>query len=151
MDRVLHQVMKHHIETFLPFSLPKDSSIWVVDDERFEFRIIEKGLIQSKQAYSMEHLTNVEHLLGRLEKIDEGAEAGPAMIMMDINMRGMNGLEALQAVRKMSSNQSKPYIVMMSNTAHPEDVDHCRRLGANMFIVKPDQLGWYAEFFNSLA
>jgi len=59
-----------------------------------------------------------------------------ALILMDLQMPVMNGIEATQAIRTESLNQTTPILAMTAN-AFIEDRDLCIASGMNEHISKP--------------
>jgi signal transduction histidine kinase/CheY-like chemotaxis protein len=57
------------------------------------------------------------------------------VILMDIQMPEMDGLEATQAIR--NSRMRQPVIIAMTANAMQEDKDECLRLGMNDYLSKP--------------
>ncbi len=57
------------------------------------------------------------------------------VILMDIQMPQMDGLEATQAVR--NSNRKQPVIIAMTANAMQEDKEECLRAGMNDYLSKP--------------
>ena len=73
----------------------------------------------------------------------DGAEAvaraptfGPDLILLDVMMPGMDGIETYQALRKVSRLQNTP-IVFMTAKAQPSEVERYTALGCAGVIVKP--------------
>jgi CheY-like chemotaxis protein len=69
----------------------------------------------------------------------EGAHAGrlaPDLVLMDIKMPGMTGLEVLRAVRQDASLPRVP-VIMLTTSAREADVEEAYRLGANEYVTKP--------------
>ena len=60
------------------------------------------------------------------------------VVLMDIQMPEMDGLEATQAIR--TSNIKQPIIIAMTANAMQEDKDECLRLGMNDYLSKPIHL-----------
>jgi signal transduction histidine kinase/CheY-like chemotaxis protein len=60
------------------------------------------------------------------------------VILMDIQMPEMNGLEATQAIRMTDINQ--PVIIAMTANAMQEDKEECLRVGMNDYLSKPIHL-----------
>lgn len=71
-------------------------------------------------------------------------EVQPVVLLLDINMPKVNGLEVLE---KMKSDPSLSYIpvVMLTSSRQGPDVDHCYRLGANAYVVKPVDFEQFVE------
>jgi CheY-like chemotaxis protein len=108
--------------------------ILVVDDERdvqtlFQQRFrkeIREGLMNFSFAFSG------EEALGFMNSHNHEA----VLILSDINMPGMSGLELLQTIK---STYEKPPPVMMMITAYGdrENHEHALSLGADDFLTKP--------------
>ena len=65
----------------------------------------------------------------------------PDIILMDIQMPGMDGLEAIQRIRSFPEDTiSKTPIIALTALAMSEDRDHCLEAGANEYISKPVRL-----------
>ena len=76
-----------------------------------------------------------------LEKVRGG---GYALILLDMQMPVMNGLEATRAIRQFSGMADIPILAMTAN-AFDEDRDACRVAGMNAHISKPiDPDAFYA-------
>ncbi|TNE52547.1 MAG: response regulator [Bacteroidetes bacterium] len=58
------------------------------------------------------------------------------LILSDINMPGMSGLDLLQRIREKSP-QPPPVIMMITAYGNPEKQAEAMRLGANDFLEKP--------------
>ncbi|WP_400190372.1 response regulator [Hymenobacter sp. B81] len=60
----------------------------------------------------------------------------PALILMDVNMPGMNGIEFLQHYRLLPAAQ-RHATVMLTTSLHPRDVEQVQELGVHGFLNKP--------------
>lgn len=72
-------------------------------------------------------------LLG--EGRDHGATA-PVVVLLDVKMPRMGGLEMLERVKSDEQLKRLPVVIMTSSGAEP-DVERAYQLGANAYVVKP--------------
>jgi len=98
----------------------------------------------------------VEQSPGLLLLSTNSAEAGlilakkhrPDMIILDINLPGMNGLAALAELKKMSETKNIP-AVALSASAMPEDVQAGLDAGFKHYLTKPLDLNKMIAIINS--
>jgi len=74
-----------------------------------------------------------------VEALDRARETRPAMIVMDIQMPGMDGLEATRRIRADADLNKIPIIAMTALTM-PGDRERCLEAGANEYVSKPISL-----------
>jgi len=60
----------------------------------------------------------------------------PAVLLLDIKMPRMNGIEVLAAIRENEKFKTIP-IVMLTSSREEPDLKKCYELGANAYVVKP--------------
>ncbi|MBI5476634.1 MAG: response regulator [Ignavibacteriales bacterium] len=60
----------------------------------------------------------------------------PAVILLDIKMPRMDGIEVLQAIRGDGKLKKIP-VVMLTSSREGPDLKKCYDLGANAYVVKP--------------
>lgn len=68
----------------------------------------------------------------------------PAVILLDIKMPRMDGIEVLEAIRKDGKLKQIP-IVMLTSSREDPDLKKCYALGANAYVVKPVAFGEFVE------
>ena len=63
----------------------------------------------------------------------------PSLILLDLNMPGIDGKAVLDDIRRYEELKSLPVIVF--STSHdPIDIEMCYRMGANSYVSKPTSL-----------
>ena len=72
----------------------------------------------------------------------------PALVITDLNMPCMTGLELLQRIRRSATNASVP-VVVLTTSQSPEDRQRCYQAGANAFLNKPVSLNDLADLIRS--
>ena len=105
--------------------MPK--KILLVDDAAFMRKMISDTL--SKNGY-----TELFEAVDGADAVEKFAEIGPDLVIMDITMPNMDGLEALKAIRAKDGNAN---VVMCSAMGQESMVMDAVRSGAKDFIVKP--------------
>ncbi len=74
-----------------------------------------------------------------IEAIALNQSHSPQLILMDIQMPGMDGLEATRQIRQ-DQQYAKIPIIALTALAMPGDADRCRAAGANDYLAKPVKL-----------
>ena len=77
----------------------------------------------------------LDYLLRRGAYADR-ASGNPSVIVLDLNMPRMDGVEVLEAVRAHADTAQIP-VVMLTSSKGASDLDKCYALGANAYVVKP--------------
>ena len=101
--------------------------ILLVDDAAFMRKMIKDTLV--KNGY-----TEVFEAVDGADAVEKFGEIGPDLVVMDITMPNMDGLEALKAIRAVDANAN---VVMCSAMGQETMVIDAIRSGAKDFIVKP--------------
>lgn len=102
--------------------------------------LVEDNLINQQIATEMLTGLGLEiSLAGNgLEAIEQAQETPFDLVLMDIQMPVMDGLEATQRLREFAGYQSIPIIAMTAN-AMQEDIERTKAVGMNAHITKPIQ------------
>jgi CheY-like chemotaxis protein len=70
----------------------------------------------------------------------------PAVILLDIKMPRMNGIELLENIKSNDKLKTIP-VVMLTSSKEDPDLKTCYELGANAYVVKPVD---FKEFIDSV-
>ena len=71
-------------------------------------------------------------------------EGNPAVVLLDLKLPKVNGLEVLQAVRSTEPLRSIP-VVMLTSSHEETDVLRSYQLGVNAYVVKPVEFKQFVE------
>lgn len=77
------------------------------------------------------------------------ADNTPKVILLDIQMPKVNGIEVLQKIRADERTHRIP-VVMLTSSRQDPDIKKCYELGANSYIVKPVNFEGFAEAIKNL-
>ena len=104
--------------------------ILVAEDIRLNQQVIE--LMLSRLGYD-----NVVTVSNGIEALEALEKASFDLILMDIQMPRMNGLEATEAILKKHPSDNRPQIVALTANATKEDRDICLNAGMTDYLIKP--------------
>ncbi|MEO8406214.1 MAG: response regulator [Chitinophagaceae bacterium] len=74
-----------------------------------------------------------------IKMLEEEKDFEPEMILLDINLPGMNGFEILQYVRTKTAYKNIP-VIMFTSSDDDNDIKKSYEFGANAYLIKPDSL-----------
>lgn len=81
----------------------------------------------------------LDYLLQRGDYAEPGAAPTPNLILLDLNMPGMDGRETLRVIKNTAGLRNIP-VVVMTNSDNERDVSYCYDQGANSYVRK--SLDW---------
>ena len=116
-------------------------SILIAEDNLINQKLIER--ILHKLGYQTDTSSDGTQVLDAVIKKDYN------VILMDIQMPEMNGLETTHAIRQMAIVQ--PYIIAMTANAMSKDRDDCINVGMNDYIAKPMRLAEIIKILKNAA
>lgn len=108
---------------------PKRATILVVDDSPEIRRYLATAL--ELDHYRVETASSGEEAS---QRVRDGCNA--AIVLLDLQMPGMDGLETLQHLRDLRPDLK---VIMCSAVDDPDTVQQAARLGAQAYLVKPIQ------------
>jgi CheY-like chemotaxis protein len=111
--------------------------IIMVDDNEGDLYIAERYYEKSKLSNPFMLMRDGPSLLDYLISVEAGREPMPVLVLLDINMPGMDGFEVLSRVRSRRAFSDMPIIMMLTNSDNPRDVERSEELGADGFQTKP--------------
>ncbi|CAA6690382.1 MULTISPECIES: ATP-binding protein [unclassified Lentimonas] len=109
--------------------LPTSTRVLVVEDDALNYKLTQK--ILSRHGLHAVWARDGHEAIGQVESLDYD------LILMDLQMPDMDGLEATYAIREMCANRSQPYISALTANALDESRDACEMAGMQDFITKP--------------
>ncbi|MDR6532562.1 PAS domain S-box-containing protein [Caulobacter rhizosphaerae] len=110
-----------------PPAMPR---VLVADDHPTNRKIVELMLAEVAEIFSAEN--------GR-DAVDLCAAVAPSLILMDMQMPVMDGLDAVREIRarEAATGATRTPIIMLTANARPEHVRASRQAGADLHLEKP--------------
>lgn len=79
----------------------------------------------------------------------KGTDDYPDLVLLDINLPDMTGIEVIEAIRQDPSNGCLP-IIVLSTSSYGADVLESYRSSANAYVQKPLRLAAFEELVRSI-
>lgn len=117
------------------------------NDVRITRRAIKKGGLNATMSVTRDGQEALDYLL-RKPPFEEAAR--PDLVLLDINLPKINGMEVLRSVKEDPALRNIP-VLMLTTSARQEDVATAYAHGANAFICKPMRFARFVEVLQELS
>ena len=126
-------------------------TVLMVDDDVEDCWLATEAFAESgaKAAFACV-LDGIELMKNLTEHSLSEAKPLPDLILLDLNMPGKDGREALIEIKSDPALQHIP-IVILTTSEEQEDADFTLKAGAELFITKPATFSEWVEMMRSLA
>jgi two-component system response regulator len=117
------------------------------DDEEFTLRALRKANVTNEIIVVRDGGEAVEYLFGTGKYADRDPEARPAVVLLDLKLPKLSGIEVLQRMRASPATRFVP-VVVLTSSSEEEDKLKSYASGANSYVRKPVE---FAAFANAVA
>lgn len=127
-------------------------TILLVEDSPADAEMTIDALREGHIANPVVHVEDgVEALeyLHRKGAFNDRQEGNPALILLDIKMPRMDGIEVLREIRANEETRRIP-VVILSSSREERDLAASWDLGVNAYVVKPVEAGQFFEAVQTL-
>jgi two-component system response regulator len=106
------------------------------DDAMLTIRALKKNNLANRLVHLQDGAEALDFFFGEGVYKSRDMSVIPKVVLLDLKMPKVNGLEVLQ---KLKSDERTKYIpvVVLTSSAEDPDIINCYRLGVNSYIVKP--------------
>lgn len=112
----------------------------MVDDDPDDFYLMKQALSEKGFGEQLLHIKDgfelIEYLTSSDRYNDKEKTPKPGLILLDLNMPGMGGIETLKKLRAME-NMKKIPVIIYTTSGDNANIQQCYREGADEYIVKP--------------
>ncbi len=128
--------------------------ILLVEDDSADAELAIRALKKYNMANNLFHVKDGEEAIdfifakGKYAGI-RNIESPPKVVLLDIQMPKLNGIEVLQEIKNDERTKKIPVVILTSSKEDP-DIRKCYALGANSYIVKPVHFEGFAEAVRNL-
>lgn len=125
-------------------------NILLVEDNEGDIILTTEAFKDMKLENSISVVRDGEEALRFLKKQEEHTTAiTPQLILMDINLPGMDGKELLEMIKKDDELREIP-VVMLTSSAADEDISECYDKHVNWYITKPIDYDKYTKVMHEI-
>jgi CheY-like chemotaxis protein len=125
--------------------------ILIVDDSPKDVELTIAALAEKNLANEVVIAEDGEEALDYLYKRGNytNDSGNPGIILLDIKMPKMNGIEVLKHIRSNPKFKSIP-VIMLTSSHEEKDLVESYKLGANSYVVKPVDIVQFIDAIKSL-
>jgi CheY-like chemotaxis protein len=121
-----------------------------VDDERLTLRALRKSNVMNELVIAADGQQALDYLFGQNEYDGRNLNSMPAVIILDLKLPKLSGLEVLRRIRSDARTRLIPVVVLTSSD-DPNRITEAYEAGANSFVRKPSDPMDFSEMILNLA
>jgi CheY-like chemotaxis protein len=126
--------------------------ILMAEDDEGHAYLVRQNLEEAGVSNQIVHVTNGQEALDYIQS--QGAYAGrvpngPLLLLLDINMPLIDGVEVLRQL-KANHDTAKLPVIMLTTTDDPREIQKCYDLGCSCYITKPVEYDRFVEAIRRL-
>ena len=125
-------------------------NIVMIEDDEGHARLIEKNIRRAGVSNGIRHFTDGTSALEYLYQAPDGpAQNGPALVLLDLNLPDMSGMDILARMKADGPLKRTP-VVVLTTTDDKVEIQRCYDLGCNVYITKPVNYESFAQAIRQL-
>lgn len=118
-------------------------------DEQLALRAFKQSAVAARIVVARDGVEALDYLFARGAHAGRDARDLPRVMLLDLKLPRLDGLEVMQQVRADQRTRFLP-IVVLTSSAEQEDLVESYRLGANSYVRKPVDFGQFADAVKQL-
>ncbi len=119
------------------------------DDVKLTLRALDKGRVANTVDVVADGVEALDYLFATGRFAGRDTSKMPQVILLDLKMPRMDGLEVLKRIRADEKTRLLPVVVLTTSNEEKDKVDSYK-LGANSYIRKPVDFGQFVEAVKQL-
>ncbi|ETA67730.1 response regulator with CheY-like receiver domain and winged-helix DNA-binding domain [Methanolobus tindarius DSM 2278] len=119
------------------------------NDRELALRALKKNKIANNIVVLEDGEQAIDYLYGRGEFGDRDINVNPRLVLLDLKLPKMDGLDVLKVIKSDPDKKMIP-VVMLTSSKEESDVVESYRLGVNSYIVKPVDFDNFVEAIRNI-
>jgi CheY-like chemotaxis protein len=128
-------------------------TILLVEDNADHAELVERSLEEYRVANTLVHVSDgqqaMDYLMGRDEYADRVAHPLPHVVLLDLRLPLVDGLEVLRRIKTSEELRRIPVVVLTTSEGE-SDIARAYDLHANAYIVKPVDFTRFVDLMRDL-
>lgn len=133
--------------------MTSEVEILLVEDNASDAEMTISALKKNNLANKLLHVKDgaeaLDFIFAEGKYADRQIEHTPRVILLDLKMPKVNGLEVLQKIRGDERTKRIPVVILTSSKEDP-DIKKCYELGANSYVPKPVEFDDFQKAISDL-
>jgi CheY-like chemotaxis protein len=117
------------------------------DDEEFTLRALHRAKVTNEIVVTRDGSEALDWLYGTGKYAGRDTSASPAVVLLDLKLPKLSGIDVLQRMRAEESTRYTP-VVVLTSSSEDEDMLRSYASGANSYVRTPVE---FADFANAVA
>ncbi len=119
------------------------------DDEELTMMALKESNIMNKVVVAHDGVEAMDYLFGTGQYTGRDASCLPHLVLLDLKLPKLSGLEVLQRLRADPRTQLIP-VAVLTSSSEEEDIIASYRMGANSYVRKPVEFHRFADAVQQL-
>ena len=128
--------------------IPNDVQILLVEDNPADSELTMDALRDRNLANQVHHVEDgqqaVDFLFGQGKYSGRNTDAKPKLILLDLKLPKLSGLDVLQIIKKDERTRTIP-VVVLTSSREEKDLIESYQLGVNSYVTKPVNFNDFSE------
>jgi DNA-binding response OmpR family regulator len=122
----------------------------MIEDDDGHARLIERNMRRASVTNDMVHFSDGASAKRYFDELEEqSVEATPILILLDLNLPDMSGLEILEYL-KLEGHLKRAPVIILTTTDDEAEIERCYDLGCCVYITKPVDYDQFASAVRQL-
>ena len=122
-------------------------TIVMIEDDDGHARLIEKNIVRAGVKNPILHFPTGRAGLDYL--MQHPHSMGSLLVLLDLNLPDMTGLDILQALKADDALKKVP-VIILTTTDDKREIERCYQLGCSVYITKPVEYEQFAHAIRQL-
>lgn len=118
-------------------------------DAEMTIDALKKNGLANKLLHVKDGAAALDFIFAEGEYAGRNTEYQPKVILLDLKMPKVNGIEVLQRIRTDENTKNIP-VVMLTSSKEDPDIKTCYKLGVNSYVVKPVEFDEFQKAISDL-